>query len=242
MTVQDSETAAGLREQIRVLTRRVDRLQATEDVRRLQNIYGYYMDRFLYDQVVPLMSGDCEIRFMGGIYRGTAGARRLFIENLGATFADRRNRPPVPGRLAEHEMLSDVITVADDARSARARFRHILKAGWHESILSRRALTEVRAGIEMAQWFEGGIYENQYIMEDGAWKFRLLDYQLVYFGSVEHGWTYTPAEFAPWFRTTYPQDPGGPDELMDPPPLVWPDMVSVPYHYPNPVTGQTVEF
>ncbi|MFF2050319.1 nuclear transport factor 2 family protein [Leifsonia sp. NPDC058194] len=219
------------------LLRRVERLEAIEEVKRLHNVYGYYMDLLLYDQVAPLFADDCEIRFMGGIYRGAAGAHRLFIGNLGSTFTASQNAPQ-RGRMGEHIMLQEVITVADDARSAKARLRHLLKAGLHMSV--QGVEPEVRGGVQFDQWIEGGIYENEYVLVDGVWKFRKVDYQIEYFATVDGGWANTPEGYEPWFTRTYPADPLGPDELIDPKPRLWPDRVVVPFHYPNPVTDQDV--
>jgi hypothetical protein len=36
---------------------------------------------------------------------------------------------------------------------------------------------------------------------------------------------------------TYPEDPIGPDELIDAP-KTWPHTSVVPFHYPHPVTGK----
>jgi hypothetical protein len=61
----------------------------------------------------------------------------------------------------------------------------------------------------------------------------------VFQGTFEKGWTYTPKQFVPFFRETFPKDPLGPDALVsDPPPTLWPDTAVLPFHYPHPVTGR----
>jgi hypothetical protein len=40
---------------------------------------------------------------------------------------------------------------------------------------------------------------------------------------------------------TFPEDPLGPDTLIDPKPRLWPATDTVPFHYPHPVTGQPIE-
>jgi hypothetical protein len=44
------------------LTRREDEI----DVRNLQYLYGYLIDKCMYDQVVDLFTDDAEVRFFGG--------------------------------------------------------------------------------------------------------------------------------------------------------------------------------
>jgi hypothetical protein len=229
-----------LLERVRLLEASNRRLVAAEEVRRLQNAYGYYMDLLLYEQVVPLFSANAEVRFMGGIFRGTAGVERLFLDNLGGSFT-RGSHGPVYGRMGEHLMLQEVISVSPDGQSAKARVRHLLKAGLHQTALALRDEIVTGGGVNLEQWIEGGYYENEYALENGVWKFTHLDYRIQYYATVEHGWAYTPTDYAPWFRVAFPEDPIGPDALVDPVPTVWPSVVAVPFHYPNPVTGLETE-
>src|SRR5207248_8415221 len=50
----------------------------------------------------------------------------------------------------------------------------------------------------------------------------------------------TPIDFVPMAKTLYPQDPVGPDELMNPQPRLWPATDTVPFHYRHPVTGKPI--
>src|ERR1700761_9440439 len=75
-------------------------LQDVKAIRELQFKYGYYMDKCLFPAIVDLFSEDAELRFMGGIYRGKAGARRLYG---GATGLNG----PVDGLLFEHLIVQD---------------------------------------------------------------------------------------------------------------------------------------
>ena len=56
-------------------------------------------------------------------------------------------------------------------------------------------------------------------------------------GASREGWQKTPIDFIPMAKTTYPQDPLGPDALINPAPRLWPATDTVPFHYPHPVTG-----
>lgn len=225
-----------IEQQLTALNKQVARLEAVEEVKRLQNIYGYYMDMLLYDEVVPLFARECEVRFMGGIYKGPEGIHRLFIGKLGSAFTGGKNRP-MYGRMGEHIMLQEVVTVAEDGMSAKVRLRHLLKAGNHESA---KQPGPILGGVQLDQWIEGGIYENEFVKEDGLWKFSLIDYQIEYFANAESGWAHTPLDYQPWYKATFPDDPYGPDELMTQIPHLWPDRVVVAFHYPNPVTGLPV--
>jgi hypothetical protein len=106
-----------------------------------------------------------------------------------------------------------------------------MQAGSHES-----RKKEVPA--DRRQWWEGGIYENAYVREGGIWKIKVLNYRVVYHGLYDQGWAFTPAGFTAFYQETYPALPQGPDELMSPTPVLWPETEVVPFHYVHPVTGK----
>jgi hypothetical protein len=54
-------------------------------IRRLQYAYGYFIDKSQYDEVVDLFAESGEVWFHGGIWRGKAGVRRLYIERFAST-------------------------------------------------------------------------------------------------------------------------------------------------------------
>jgi len=223
----DEDTAA--------LAARVDRLehelgvqQDIHAIRRLQYAYGYFIDKTQYDEVIDLFAEDCEVWFLGGIFRGRAGARRLYIDRFRKTFTDDHNGP-VYGWLLDHPQLQMIIDVAPDRASAQARGRSMMQAGLHETAPGRQR-----------SWWEGGVYENEYVREDGVWKMKALRYYPFWHGSFADGWAKTPIDFIPMLKTLYPDDPLGPDALIDPQPRLWPATDTVPYHYAHPVTGKPI--
>lgn len=60
------------------LTVREDEL----DVRKLQHLYGYLIDKCLYNETVYLFTPDGEVRFFGGTGKGKEGIRRLYVERF----------------------------------------------------------------------------------------------------------------------------------------------------------------
>jgi len=227
--MSDSEKLQALEQQIEQLARQVGVLEDVNAVRHLQYSYGYYIDKCLYDEAVALFADDGEVRFMGGIYKGRAGVRRLYIENFRNRFTGGRNGP-IPGFLLDHPQLQMIVHVAPDGRSASLRGRSMMQAGTHESAAPSEGMPR--------QWWEGGIYENQYLKEDGVWKIKVLNYRPFWHGDFDKGWSYTKPEYIPMASRTYPEDPLGPDELIKPTPHLWPHTDVVPFHYPHPVTGK----
>ena len=220
---------------IEQLARRIDALehqlgieQDVNQIRRVQYTYGYFIDKSQYNEVVDLFADDGEVWFLGGIYKGKAGVRRLYIERFQTQFTDGHNGPRY-GWLLDHPQLQMVIDVAPDRKTARVRGRSMMQAGLHET-----------ARGQQRAWWEGGIYENEYVRVDGVWKIKALRYYPFWHGSFEEGWAKTPIDFIPMAKTTWPQDPLGPDALIDPAPRLWPATDIVPFHYDHPVSGKPI--
>jgi hypothetical protein len=226
-----ADDLGALRRQVEELANEVGRLNDVQAIRKLQHAYGYYLDKCLYDEVVDLFADSGEVRFMGGVFRGKDGQRRLYCQRFRESFTQGINGP-VYGFVLNHPQLQDIVDVASDRRSARGRFRCVMQAGSHESRTSRPARLP-------QQWWEGGVYENEYVREQGVWKIQVLNYTVTYHGLYEHGWAHTPRELVSLFGRTYPEDPVGPDALIEPKPALWPETQVVPFHYVHPVTGKT---
>ncbi|WP_159500470.1 nuclear transport factor 2 family protein [Microbacterium sp. 18062] len=225
-------TDENLTDTVAALLARVDRLEAAQAVRTLHHTYGYYLDKCLYEDVVDLFADDADAVFLGGLYRGKGGVRRLFVERFQRRFTDGLNGPRF-GFLLDHPQHQDVITVSEDGRSARGRFRCTMQAGLHDA-----AKESYPGRLSMDQWWEGGLYENEYVKEDGVWKIARLNYRPVWHGEYGEGWAHK--EPMDQFRGgLFPEDPLGPDAHLDGYGL-FPDTSVFPFHYAHPVTGRQV--
>jgi hypothetical protein len=205
-------------------------LKDQQAIRKLQFSYGYFMDKGQYDQVVDLFASDGELHFMGGIFRGRAGLTRLYCDRLRSGFTDGNNGP-VYGLLADHMQLQDIVHVAPDGLSAKGRFRAFMQGGSHVTKKTRNERLPL-------QWWEAGVYENDYVKEDGVWKIKRLDYHMFWQADYEKGWAHSEPYAGAFFEKIFPDDPLGPDELTERRAAFWPETPIVPYHYPHPVTGQ----
>ncbi len=215
---------AALEARLEKLQRHVDRLEDVQAIRKLQFLYGYLIDQCMYDEVVDLYADDGEVHFFGGIFRGKESVRRLYVGRFRKNFTADFNGP-VDGFLLDHPQLQDVIDIEPDGLTAKGRVRALMQAGRHVDHGGPR------------QWWEGGIYENTYVKQDGVWKFRILDYKPQWHADFDKGWAYTQPNYVPFFSKTFADgEPTGPDELIDA--WLWPERRVVPFHNAHPVTGK----
>ena len=129
----------------------VAQLTAENAVLNLQNAYGYYVDRKLWDDVADLFAdgGTMEIG-QSGVYEGRESIRRG-LEQFGP--AGLRD-----GEINDYILMQPIVTVASDGATAKARGVYLGMTG--------------TAGVG-AQWREG-IYENEFARDGGVWKIKAL--------------------------------------------------------------------
>ena len=118
---------AALEAKLAALETRLARREDELDVRSLQYIYGYLIDKCMYDQVVDLFADDGEVRFFGGVWRGKAGVARLYIDRFRTRFT-HNNNGPIDGFLLDHPQIQTIITISEDGRTANLR-RQVHHAG-----------------------------------------------------------------------------------------------------------------
>src|SRR3569832_865679 len=121
-----------LRQQVADLADEVGRLRDESEIRKAQYTYGYFIDKSQYSEVVDLFAEDGDVWFLGGIYKGKAGVRRLYIERFQPAFPGGHTGPRY-GWLPDHPQRQRVIDVAPARKSAMARGRSTMQAGLHET-------------------------------------------------------------------------------------------------------------
>jgi hypothetical protein len=189
---------------------RVSSLRAIEN---LQAMYGYYVDKGQWQQAASLFTEDGSWEFgQSGVYRGRASVERG-LSLLGPEGLER-------GQLNNYPMLQPIITVAADNRTAKGRWR-----------------SDVMLAEDGAARWGGGVYENEYVNDNGTWKI-----------SRQHYWVTFCADYDLGFaaRGAIPMDPPSTSNPPDAPPSVeyeaLPNMYIVPFHFDHPVTGKPHEY
>ncbi|HLF10999.1 MAG TPA: nuclear transport factor 2 family protein [Gammaproteobacteria bacterium] len=202
-------TEAELQRMLADLDRRTGLLEDTHQLERLNSIYGYYLAHNQWDDLAGIFSptGSIEIA-MRGIYVGSAGVRRNL--NLYGEAGVQH------GLLHNHMQFQPVIDVAPDGQTAKMR---------------SRALSIMGQFGAYSMWM-GGVYENDYVKEDGVWKMQRDQVFNTYFAPYAVGWKTLAPRPPPGISDTNPPDlpPSLPFEM-------YPSPFLPPYHYTNPVTG-----
>ena len=129
------------------LDARAARLLDEDRIVSLQNAYGYYQDRQMWDDLADLFHADASLEIGStGRYRGRDSIRTALSQ-----FGEQ---PLPPGHINDHLQLQMVVSVAADGRSAVARGTELQMLGVHgeESLWGLAA------------------FENDYVKEDGQWQ------------------------------------------------------------------------
>ena len=226
----DTNQIAALESRLADLEKRLTVREDELDIRKLQHLYGYLIDKCMYNETVDLWTEDGEVRFFGGVWKGKEGVRRLYVHRFQSRFT-YGNNGPIDGFLLDHPQMQDIINIQPDGVTAFGRARSMMQAGRHKDYEGDAPHLKAR------QWWEGGIYENTYKKVDGVWRMHILNYMPIWHADFESGWANTPHEYVPFPKITYPTDPTGPDELLEGH-WLWPTHKVNAFHMKHPVTGE----
>jgi hypothetical protein len=193
---------------IKNLELQIRNLQDIRDIEKLQRAYGFYLERWMFEDIVDLFSDSPEVTFSAttGEFKGKERIRQYFEYML----------PRVTAEFSHHLMqLSGVIDVDADGKTAKGRWFGF-------------GLPAVPVGpsdpIPPVHGFLSGIYEMDYIKENEIWKFLKLRWKIIAHISPKDGWV----------RTVTSNKRLG----ADIPPDSYPVDYRLPIHFKHPVTGK----
>jgi hypothetical protein len=199
------------------LQARLTRLQDIQAIKKLQHIYGYYQDYSQWQKIVDLFTAsDPSVEEADrGIYRGQTGIRRYYLELLGG-------KEPRPGWLSIMFQLQGVVTVAEDGCNAKGR--------WYGMGMEAKPTVSLHEG-DLRQTWISGTYENEYVKENGIWKFKRVYFNLTFRPPFEEGWLKCPVI-----------GQNGPDQKIKPDApsahyLPYPSGYQVPFSFQHPISG-----
>jgi hypothetical protein len=188
------------------LARRAQLLSDEDAVTNLQLIYGYYVDRKMWNDVADLFAPDATMELgLQGVYVGKASIRRALNQ-----FGSQGLRE---GEINDHLQLNTVVHVAPDGLTARDRGVELGMTGMN--------------GVG-GQWSEG-IFENEFVKRNGKWQFKSLHFYPRMITDYDKGWA-KDAKPAPGPNREFPPD-RPPAERYE----IYPKFYLIPFHFSNPV-------
>ena len=206
------------------LTARAQRLSDEIEVTNLQHAYGYYVDRKMWDDVADLFATDGTMEIgLQGVYAGRTSIRRGLNASGPAGLAD--------GEINDHIHLQTIVTVLPDGRTARARGTDIGMTGPPTPV----GFGEAGTTRGRALWSQS-IYENEFVKQDGVWKFKAMHVYPRFIVDAEKGWA-KDAQPAPGPSREFPPD-RPPTETYE----IYPRFHIAPLHFDHPVTGRPPQY
>jgi hypothetical protein len=162
-------------------TERLDRLeagvQAAEAVRavkRLQHSFAHYLEAGAWSDLAELFTADATGEFGDVKVSGNKALRRHFMSQAG-----RSSEGLAQGQLHTHLIMQPIVTLDVDGRTARGT--------WHEFAMLGR--------YGESATFRGGIYENEYVLDNGVWKIHRLRYFEQYRGDYDEDGHHAPPKW-----------------------------------------------
>jgi acetyl esterase/lipase len=196
------------------LRHRITLLNDAQQIENLQRIYGYYIDRALWDQAADLFAQDGTIESaQQGVYVGKLRVRQF----LGSSSTQQGLSW---GWMNDHMQLQPIVDVAADGLSAHARSRELDLLG--------------HVGGK-GEWM-GGVYENTFVKRHGVWMFKSLHFYPTFITDYDKGWALDQQPVPTVSKILPPDHP--PTEVY----AIYPTAHVPPYHYPNPVSGEMAHY
>lgn len=206
-----AKTIADLKARIAATKLQIERARSYDQIENIENAYGYYVDKNLWDNVADLFAKDGSTMELAqrGYYVGQDRIR-AFLHDFGG------KEGPSANRLGVHAQFQPVIHVAPDNKTAKVRIR----------------LMQIMGQAGGRGSLGGGIYENELVNEGGVWKFKTVHVYNTFTASWDEGPLKSRGGL-PGPSKRLPPD--GPPTLVF---QAFPKVENLPIHYKNPVTGK----
>jgi hypothetical protein len=214
------KTIEKLEARINELEIQVGTLRDVEAIKKLQRAYGYYLEHWRTADIVELFSKSPEVcvKANAGEFRGPESVKWYYYHGGDP---EKEQVVPPPDFFYQVMQLSPIIDVAPDRQRAWGR--------WYG--FGANAFP-VKGGVAPG-WLDG-VYENEYIKEDGKWKILKLHWFMYFDAPFALSWVKPEKRVDMYNKPDFKLlKPDGPAEDTE-----YPSGFQAPYHYKNPVTGK----
>jgi hypothetical protein len=212
MTVKEMEA------RLKALEKKVGILDDINEVKRLQRAYSYYVQHMMRDEIYDCFADSPEVslHWLEGTWLGKEGVKRYF--GVGSD----RPEPP-PGFLHQVMPIAGVVEVTPDGKRAKGR--------WY----SFGAVSMPAEKGKFRSSFVGGIYEIEYIKQNGVWKFLKVDWIIPFNATIAEGAFIPPEKIGESIMNFKAPGPDIKPTASDP---RFKSGYIFPFHYNHPVTGK----
>jgi len=194
-------------------------LEDAEAIKKLQRSYSYYLEHWQEEELIGLFSHSPDVTLEindGGQFKGWEGVLDTFrFEDHYPAYGVKKTPPEYLHILPS---ISGIVDVDPDGKNAKGRWY-----GFFLGAMPREGQTRALIGC--------GIWENEYVKEDGIWKIKKLFWSEIISSPLEEGWVKKPSILNPRHKK---RPAPGPGTRFAP----YPSGYILPYHYKNPVTGK----
>jgi hypothetical protein len=130
----------------------VQHIESVRAIKRLQYAYGHYVELGLWNDFADLFTDAATTNYQQGVH-GREEVRKLFLEQVG-----QGKLGLAEGRIYPHILFQPVVHLSPGGRAAKGRWRILAMLGGFGG---------------SATWYSG-VYENEYVLDNGAWKISVL--------------------------------------------------------------------
>ena len=217
MTVEELEA------RIKTLEDQIRTLQDIEEIKRLQRAFGFYLEHWMSEEIIDLFADgpDTTLSLATGEFRGKEKIIRFC--HRGKT-GNEIKKYEDPEYLHQVMQLSGIVDVDPDGKTAKGRWY-----GFGANTLP------AEGGISPG-WMNG-VYENEYVKENGKWKFKKVRWCMTFNARYMDGWVDPTRRVDkrpdPPYQVSADFSPDGSPEKT-----LYPSGFICPFHYKNPVTGK----
>jgi hypothetical protein len=217
MTVEELEA------RVRTLENQIRTLQDIEEIKKLQRAFGFYLEHWMAEDIIDLFADDPDtaLSVATGEFRGKEKIRLFCRRGRQGNEVMKHEKPEF---LHQVMQLSGIVDVDPDGKTAKGR--------WYG--FGANALP-AEGGI--TQGWMNGVYENEYVKENGKWKFKKVRWCMTFNAPFTEGWVELSRRVEkrpePPYRSSRSFSPDGPGEKTQ-----YPSGFICPFHYKNPVTGR----
>jgi hypothetical protein len=201
-----------LEDQVRSLKTLLD----IEEIKKLQRAYGYYLEHWMAKEIIDLFAdGDdvcLDFTWYEGVYQGKTSIKRYYEGRF-------KTEPELFHQLMQ---LCPIIDVDPEGNTAKGRWYGL-------------GFVAAPHGKGVGQSVMNGIYENEYVKQNGKWKYKLIRWSLNYMVRPVSG-IVAPDRLAAAdsdFKMTWPEPDIQPTHFD----ARYPSGYILPFHYMHPVTG-----